>query len=69
MIRVGDSCTIWDGEGPIGDPRSWPIGLVLRSKMKEGKKVYQVIWNDGSGEDQTWYSSSDIDMKNLEGRF
>jgi hypothetical protein len=69
MIQVGDSCTIWDGEGPIVDPRSWPLGLVLRTKMKEGKKVYQVIWSDGSGEDQTWYSSSDITMDNLEGRF
>lgn len=68
MIRVGDSCTIWDGEGPIGDPRSWPLGLVLRSKMKEGKKVYQVIWNNDAG-DTTWYFESDITMDNLEGRF
>jgi hypothetical protein len=37
--------------------------------MKEGKKVYQVIWSDGSGEDQTWYNESDITMDNLEGRF
>ena len=68
MIKVGDSCTIWDGEGPIGDPRSWPLGLVLRSKMKEGKKVYQVIWNNDVG-DPTWYFESDITMDNLDGRF
>lgn len=68
MIQVGDSCTIWDGEGPIGDPRSWPVGLVLRSKMKAGKKVYQVIWNNDVG-DPTWYNESDIIMDNLEGRF
>ena len=68
MIKIGDSCTIWDGEGPIGDPRSWPLGLVLRTKMKEGKKVYQVIWNNDVG-DPTWYNESDIIMDNLEGRF
>jgi hypothetical protein len=68
VIKIGDSCTIWDGEGPIGDPRSWPLGLVLRTKMKEGKKVYQVIWNNDVG-DPTWYNESDIIMDNLEGRF
>ena len=67
-MKLGDSCTIWDGEGPIGDPRSWPLGLVLRTKMKEGKKVYQVIWNNDVG-DPTWYNESDIIMDNLEGRF
>ena len=67
-MKRGDPCSIWDGEGPIGDPRSWPLGLVLRSKMKEGKKVYQVIWNNDVG-DPTWYFESDITMDNLDGRF
>jgi len=39
-FSIGDLCSIWDGEGAIGQSSSWLIGVVLRvkrSRMDGGK--------------------------------
>lgn len=71
VLRIGDPCTIWNGESPIGDPLSWLFGMVAKKKTdrKIGKEMYQVIWSDLSGEDKTWYDFNDIKLENLEGRW
>jgi hypothetical protein len=70
-VKIGDPCTIWNGESPIGDPLSWLFGVVVKKKTdrKIGKEMYQVIWSDLSGEDKTWYDFNDIKLENLEGRW
>jgi hypothetical protein len=64
-VKLGDPCSIWDGEGPPGDPRSWLVGIVSRSRMKHGEKEFQVIWNRFPI-DPTWYRESDITIKKAE---
>ena len=70
-MKIGDPCTIWNGESPIGDPLSWLFGVVVKKKTdrKIGKEMYQCVWSDLSGEDKTWYDFNDIKLENLEGRW
>lgn len=70
-VKIGTQVTVWDGEGDIGKPSSWLIGVVV--KTREGNPCYlnqryQVSWNRFPN-DTTWYNESDIHMRNLEGRF
>ena len=67
-FSVGDLCSIWDGEGSIGQSSSWPIGVVLRVRRSRatGGETYQVAWPD-EGPDRTWYSSRDIDPRKRPG--
>jgi hypothetical protein len=69
-MKIGDPCTIWNGESPIDDPLSWLFGVVVKKKTdrKIGKEMYQVIWSDLSG-DKTWYDFNDIKLENVEGRW
>jgi len=61
-MQIGELCKIWNGKSSISETKNWLIGIVV----KEEKNVncaearFQVLWNDGMGIDQTWYSSSDI---------
>jgi hypothetical protein len=63
-MKIGDQCTIWDGESPIDVPSSWLFGVVVKKKTdrKIGKEMYQVIWSDGD-RDSTWYDFNDIKME------
>ena len=70
VLRIGDQCTIWNGNSPIGDSLNWCLGIVVKKKIdrKIGKEMYQVIWSDGD-RDSTWYEFNDIKMENLEDRW
>ena len=69
-MNIGDSVTIWDGEGDIGKPSSWLIGIIVKTRKVSNKSAggYQVSWNKFPT-DPTWYSENDIHIRNLEGRF
>lgn len=61
-FSIGDLCSIWDGEGPISQSSSWPIGVVLRVRRSrmDGGEAYQVAWPD-EAPDGTWYRGRNID--------
>ena len=65
VLRIGDQCTIWSGNSPIGDSLNWRLGIVVKKKTdrKIGKEMYQAIWNDLSEEDKTWYDYKDIKLE------
>lgn len=72
-MKVGDLVSIWDGEGDIYDPKSWPFGMVVREDLGSfGRRKYQVHWeNDGA--DMTWYAAFDLagrppDLRRKNGR-
>lgn len=63
-FEPGDLCSIWDGQGPIQDPSSWPIGIVVRVARGDARpeiRRYQVLWPDGL--DEMCYSGRDIDPR------
>ena len=70
VLRIGDQCTIWNGNSPIGDSLNWCLGIVVKKKTdrKIGKEMYQAIWSDRD-RDATWYDFNDIKLENLEGRW
>ena len=61
--ELGALCSIWDGEGPIDRPSSWPIGIIVQVtniKRRPEHRRYRVLWSDGL--DRTAYAASDIDL-------
>ena len=70
VLQLGDQCTIWNGNSPIGDSLNWCLGIVVKKKTdrKICKEMYQVIWSDGD-RDATWYDFNDIKLENVEGRW
>ena len=70
VLQLGDQCTIWNGNSPIGDSLNWCLGIVVKKKIdrKIGKEMYQVIWSNGD-RDSTWYDFNDIKLENLEDRW
>ena len=73
VLQLGDPCTIWNGESPIGDPLSWLFGVIVKVKKDKdmGKEKYQAIWSVSGGVelDKTWYDFNDIKLENVEGRW
>ena len=62
-MKVGDLVSIWDGEGDVYDPKSWPFGVVVREGLDFiGRWQYQVHWENDAF-DMTWYAASDLDIK------
>jgi hypothetical protein len=62
-LKVGDLCSIWDGEiGPPGKRENWVLGVVVKERRTSRDSQYQVHWSN-TGYDKTWYSERDIGLR------